>query len=85
MQVDTLQNVNWGAVISVEFYTKLQIGGHQSLFGGCRFTFWRLPIYILEADIVLGVLYGKGGKPKTVGTLGSRDSCVIDGWMDEPL
>ena len=49
-------------------YKKLQIGGRQSLFGGCRFTFWRLPIYILEAEIVLGVLHRKGGKPQKVGT-----------------
>ena len=24
-------------------------------------VFWRMPIYILEAEIVLGVLYGRGG------------------------
>ena len=41
---------------------KLQIGGRQSLFRGCRFTLWRVPIYILEAELVLGVLYRKGGK-----------------------
>ena len=72
MRIDTLQNVNRGRVIwnSIQ---KLQIGGRQSLFGRCRFTFWRVPIYILEAEIVLGVLYRKGGKPKKVGTLGSRD------------
>ena len=51
----------------------LQIGGCQSLFGGCQFTFWRVPIYILEAEIVLGVLYRKGVIPKKVGTLGSCD------------
>ena len=39
---------------------KLQIGGRQSLFGGCQFTFWRVPIYIWEAEIVLGVLYISG-------------------------
>ena len=33
---------------------KLQIGGRQSLFGGCPFAFWRAPISILEAEIVLG-------------------------------
>ena len=48
---------------------KLQIGGRQSLFGGCQFTFWRVPIYILEAEIVLGVLYRKGVIPKKGGTL----------------
>ena len=32
-----------------------------------------MPIHILEAEIVLGVLYRKGGKPKRVGTLGSRE------------
>ena len=38
---------------------KLQIGGRQSLFGGCQFTFWRVPICILEAEIVLRMLYRK--------------------------
>ena len=33
-------------------------------FGGCQFTFWRVPSYILEAEIFLGVLYRKGGNPK---------------------
>ena len=32
-----------------------------------------MPIYILEAEVILRVLYRKGGKPKKVGTLGSRD------------
>ena len=32
-----------------------------------------MPIYILEAEIVLGVLYRKGVIPKKGGTLGSRD------------
>ena len=77
MQIHTLRNVNWGGgdfcVVLYKFITKLQIGGHQSLFGGCPFTFWKVPIYILEAEIVLGVLCRKGGKPKKVGTLGSRD------------
>ena len=52
---------------------KLQIGGRQSLFGGCQFTCWRVPIYILEAEIVFGVLYRKGVIPKKGGTLGSRE------------
>ena len=52
---------------------QLQIGGRQSLFGGCQFTFWRVPIYILEAEIVLGVLYRKGVSPKKGGTLDSRE------------
>ena len=51
---------------------KLQIGGRQSLFGGCRFTFWRVLIYILEAEIVLGVIYRKGVIPKKGGTLFGR-------------
>ena len=72
MQIDALQNTNCRGEISVYFYTKLQIGGRQSLFGGCQFTFWRVPIYILEAEIVLGVLYRKGVIPKKGGTLGSR-------------
>ena len=40
--------------------------------GGRQFTCWRLPIYILEAEIVLGVLYRKGRIPKKGGTLVSR-------------
>ena len=32
-----------------------------------------MPIYILEAEIVLGVLYRKGVIPKKGGTLDSRD------------
>ena len=53
---------------------KLQIGGRQSFFGGCQFTFWRVPIYILEAETVLGVLYRKGVIPNKGGTLDSRES-----------
>ena len=45
---------------------KLQIGGRQSLFGGCQSC--RVPIYILEAEIVLGVLYRKRLIPKKGGT-----------------
>ena len=52
---------------------KLRIGGRQPLFGGCQFTFWRASIYILEAEIVLGVLYRNGVIPKKGGTLGSRE------------
>ena len=44
-------------------------GGCQSLFGGCQFTFRRASICILEAEIVLGVLYRKGVTPKKGGTL----------------
>ena len=32
--------------------------------GECQFTFSRVPIYVLEAEIVLGVLYRKGWIPK---------------------
>ena len=32
-----------------------------------------MPIYILEAEIVLGVLHRKGGIPKKVGTLVSNE------------
>ena len=56
---------------------KLQIGGRQSLFGRCRFTFWRVSIYILEAELVLGVLYRKWVIPKKGGTLGSRDFFLL--------
>ena len=60
----SLQNVNQEGWFLCSSIQKLQIGGRQSLFGGCRFTFWRVPISILEAEIVLGVLYRKGGEPK---------------------
>ena len=33
-------------------------------FGGCQFAFRRVSICILEVEIVLGVLYTKGGPPK---------------------
>ena len=39
-----------------------------------RFTFWRVSICILEAEIILGVLYRKGGTPKKVGALGGQSS-----------
>ena len=51
MQIDALQNVNWGGVISVQAYTKT--------------ADWRSTIYILESPIyILGVLFRKGGNPK---------------------
>ena len=51
-------------------------------FGGCQFTFWRVPIYILEAEIVLRVLYRKGVIPKKGGTLDSRElSCAPTGLL----
>ena len=46
MQTDTRQNWNWGGVILYNSIQRLQIGGRQSLFGGCN---------------CLGVLYRKGG------------------------
>ena len=52
----------------------MKIGGSQSaVFGGCQFTFWRVPIYSLEAEIVLGVLYRKGVIRKKGGTLDLRE------------
>ena len=48
----------------VTLYQKLQVGGRQ-------FTSWRATMYILEAEIVLGVLYRKGDAQKGGGTLGS--------------
>ena len=45
-------------------------------FGGCQFT-------ILEAEIVLGVLYRKGVIPKKGGTLDSRDKLHRN--TEEPL
>ena len=77
MQIDTLQNKLGRGDLCATLYLKLQIGGRQSLCGGCRFTFWRVPIYISEAEIVLGVLYRNGGKPKKVGTIGSRDMLAL--------
>ena len=61
MQIDTLQNVNWGGVISVWLYTKncrLEVAnpfleGADLHFGGCQFTFWRL-------TLSWGVLHKKG-------------------------
>ena len=35
-----------------------------------QFTFWRASICVLGSEIVLGVLYRKGGTHKKVGTLG---------------
>ena len=64
MQIDALQNTNCRGRFLCISIQKLQIGGRQSLFGGCQFTFWRVPIYILEAESVLGVLYRKGVIPK---------------------
>ena len=37
----------------------------------CQVSFWRPSFCILEAEIVLGVLYRKGGTPKKGGTLAS--------------
>ena len=83
MQIDALQNTNCIGEISVYFYTKkLQVGGRQSLFGGCQFTFWRVPIYILEAEIVLGVLYRKGVIPQKGGIRSAR-STVGQGVRDQ--
>ena len=58
----------------MSFYTKTVDWRSQSLFGGFQFTFWRVPIYILEGANCLGVLYRKGVIPKKGGTLGSRDN-----------
>ena len=66
MQIDALQNT----------IQKLQIGGRQSLFGGCQFTLWRVPIYIFEAEIVLGVLYRKGVIPKKLAWLPLQSRAV---------
>ena len=66
MQIDALQNTNCrGGDFCVFLYKNCRL----ELFGGCQFTFWRAPIYILEAEIVLGVLYRKGVIPKKGGTL----------------
>ena len=62
MQIDTLQNVNWGGVISVWFYT-------TTADWRSPIPFCRVPIYILEGAnwrlrLSWGVLIEKGGKPK---------------------
>ena len=44
------------------FYTKTADWRLQSLFGGCRFTFWRVRLHILEAEIVLGGALQKRGE-----------------------
>ena len=76
MQIDALQiQIVEGRFLCISIQ-KLQIGGRQSLFGGCHFTVWRVPIYILEAEIVLGVLYRKGVIPKKGGTLDSREKML---------
>ena len=53
------------------YIQKLQIRGRQCLYGGCQLIFCLVPICILEAEIVLGMLYGKGVIPKKGGTLAS--------------
>ena len=77
MQIHALQHTNCRGEVSVYFYTKTADWRSPILFGGCQFTFWRAPIYILEAEIVLGVLYRKGVIPKKGGTLGSRERFQI--------
>ena len=75
-KIDALQNVNWQGVICVFLYKNCSLEVANLHFGGRRFTFWRAPIYILEAEIVLGVLYRKGVIPKKGGTLGSREDSL---------
>ena len=58
---------------------KLQIGGHQFTFWRVSITLWG-PIYIFEAEIVLRMLYRKGGIPKEEVTLGSRNR-----WPQPPI
>ena len=53
---------------------ELQVGGRQSLFGGCQFTFWSVSIYFLEAEIVLGVLYIRARQRSGKGVVW-RNSC----------
>ena len=54
MQLDALQiQIGEGTFLCISIQT-LQIGGRQSIFGGCQLTFWRVPIYIFEAELVLG-------------------------------
>ena len=88
MQIDALQNTNWRGKISAHFYTKT--AGWRS-----PIPFWRVSIYILEgviyiveAEIVLGVLYRKGVIPKKGGTLASRESHTpffTKGWSCESV
>ena len=72
MQIDALQTTNWRGGISVHFYTK-------AADWRSPIPFWRVPICILEAEIVLRVLYRKEVRPKKVVTLGSRET-----WTSAP-
>ena len=73
-----LRNVNWRPPKCKLAPSKLRIGDLQSAvfvssyteITPSQFTFWRVSICTLEAEIVLGVLYRKGETPKKVGTLG---------------
>ena len=60
MPIDTLQNINWGGEFLHNSTQRLQIGGHQSLFGCCQFTFWRL-------KLSWGCSIEKGRPPKSRG------------------
>ena len=48
----SIQNASWHSLGEGRFLChskqELQIGGRQSLLGGCQSTFWRMPICILE-------------------------------------
>ena len=88
MQIDALQTTSCRGEISVYFYTtkncRLEVA--NPFLEGVNFAFWRVPMYILEAKIVLGVLYRKGVIPKKGGTLDFRE-CALCACMqlNEPL
>ena len=62
------QNVNWHPPKYKsgrgDFHAILYKSCRQSLLGGRQFAFWRLSLYIFEAEIVLGVCYRKKEDPQ---------------------
>ena len=45
---------------------KMQVGDHQSLFGGCHFTFWRVPILFWRLKLSWGRFTETGVNPTRV-------------------
>ena len=51
-----------GRDFCVVLYKNCRVEVANPFLEGADFTFWRVPIYILEAEIVLGLLYGEWGE-----------------------
>ena len=65
MQIDALQNtIVEGRFLCISIKKNCRLEVANLHFGGCQFTFWRAPIYILEAEVVWGCSIEKGGSPK---------------------